>query len=307
MMNEHLYSIVVPVFNSGKTLVELNSRIHTVMKQHNFNFEIIYVDDGSFDDSWSILEKLKSECPDSLKAIRLARNFGQHNATFCGLDHASGDIIITIDDDLQVPPEEIPKLIGSYHENDADLVYGCFQKKQHSLIRNIGSRLLKKAGAFFNDAPGEGSSFRLFTKDLSVKILSHSQNFVFIDELLLWYTANICFVNVKHNRRKEGKSGYTTIRLLRLLANLIFHYSALPLKIMTYGGLISSVILFFTGLYFFIRWLFFDVPVGNTSIIIAVLFSASVIIFCIGVVGEYINRLYMIHNKKPPYSIRKIL
>jgi len=306
-MSNPQYSVIVPVFNSEKTLEELNLRIHKVLEENNFQFEIIYIEDGSSDSSWSILKKIKLANPGTTKAIKLAKNFGQHNATFCGLEHASGDILITIDDDLQIQPEEIVKLIESKNQNEADLVYGFYKNKQHSIIRNLGSRLLKRSSKFFNNSPGEGSSFRLFTKDISEKILSHSQNFVFIDELLLWYTDNINFVKVEHLKRKELKSGYTSTKLFKLTINLIIYYSALPLKIMTYGGFLSSAICFLIGVYYIVKKVFFKVPAGYTSIIVTILFSTSIIIFSLGIIGEYLNRIYMVQNKKPPYSIKKII
>jgi len=306
-MNTPKYSVIVPVYNSAKMLEELTTRIHHTLKGLNSGYEIILVDDGSADDSWNVMCRIKSADPEFLKIIRLTKNFGQHNATFCGLEHASGELLITIDDDLQTPPEEITKLIASYHNTDADLVYGFYQKKHHSFFRNIGSTLLKKSGKFFNDNPGKGSSFRLFIMDLSKKILSHVKNFVFIDELLLWYTDQIDFVQVEHHKRQEGTSGYNAFKLFKLTANLILYYSALPLRIMTYGGLISSALTFILGIYYLIRKFFYNVPAGYSSIIVTILFSTSIIVFSIGIIGEYINRIHMLQNRKPPYSIRKIL
>lgn len=303
------YSVIVPVYNSELTLNELFVGINNVFHQLNLTFEIIFVEDGSKDKSWIVLTELKSIEPEKVRAIKLSKNFGQHNATFCGLEHAKGNVIITIDDDLQVMPEEIRKLISTYSEKKPDLVYGYFSKKKHSLFRNIGSRLLKSSGKFFNESPGEGSSFRLFSKELAEKILAHSQNFVFIDELLLWYTDDISFVKVEHHKRKNNQSGYTNMKLFKLTANLIIYYSALPLKIMIWGGFIFSVITFLIGLRVIIRKMFFHhlPPEGYTSIIVTVLFSTSIIIFSLGIIGEYLNRIYMVQNKKPPYSIKKIL
>ena len=188
------------------------------------------------------------------------------------------------------------------------MVYGYYKKKKHSLFRNAGSSILKKTGKFLKKSRGEGSSFRLFTKELAQKILDHSQNFVFVDELLLWYTDDISFCEVEHMRRKEGKSGYSNVKLIKLAFNLMIYYSAVPLKIMTWGGLTSSIITFITGLYFLLRKLIFHhIPVGYTSLIVTILFSTSLIIFSLGIIGEYIYRMYMIQNKKPPYTIKQVL
>ena len=308
-MQEVDYSVIVPVYNSELTLRELFEDINRVFYQLNLRHEIIFVEDGSRDNSWKVLTEIKNSDPEKVRAIKFSKNFGQHNATFCGLEHARGICIITIDDDLQVKPDEIRKLITAYSEKSSDLVYGYFSNKKHSLLRNIGSKLLKSSGKFFNDSPGEGSSFRLFSKELSDKIITHSQNFVFIDELLLWYTDDIAFVKVDHHRRKNNQSGYSNMKLFKLTANLIIYYSALPLKIMIWGGFTFSVITFLIGLRFIIRKIFFHhpPPEGYTSIIVTVLFSTSIIIFSLGIIGEYLNRIYMVQNKKPPYSIKKIL
>ena len=128
-----------------------------------------------------------------------------------------------------------------------------------------------------------------------------------VDELLLWYTNNINFKQVEHHKRKEKKSGYSFTKLFKLAVNITIYYTAVPLKIMIYGGFISSLISFFFGIYFIARKIIFNVPLGYTSIIVAILFSTSIILFSLGIIGEYLSRIYMVQNKKPPYSIKKIL
>jgi polyisoprenyl-phosphate glycosyltransferase len=307
-MSEPAYSVVVPVFNSETSLKDLNDRIHAVFQELNASFEIIFVEDGSKDNSWKVLTEIKTLSPETITAIKLAKNFGQHNATFCGLNYAKGKIIITIDDDLQILPEEIKKIIECHMATDSDLVYGSFSNKKHSLFRNIGSKLVKRSAKFFNDYPGEGSSFRLFSIELAQKILSHSQNFVFIDELLLWYTDNISFIKVEHHQSRNKHSGYTKTKLFQLTANLIIYYSILPLRIMTWGGFIFSVLSFLVGVFYLVKKIVFHhASPGYTSIIVAILFSTSIIIFSLGIIGEYLNRIYMVQNKKPPYSIKKVI
>lgn len=302
------FSVIIPVYNSEKTLEELFKRIINIFSYLDKSFEVVFVDDGSNDDSWNILKDIKVKNQETVKAIKLSKNFGQHNAIFCGLGFAEGNYIITIDDDLQTPPEEIPKLINAMSSENSDMVYGYYKNKKHSIFRNAGSSMLKKTGKLLKKSHGEGSSFRLFTKELSEKILTHSQNFVFIDELLLWYTDDISFCAVEHMKRKEGKSGYSNIKLINLALNLMIYYSAIPLKIMTWGGLLSSIISFLIGVYFLLRkMIFHHVPIGYTSLIVAILFSTSLIIFSLGIIGEYIYRLYMLQNKKPSFSIKKVI
>ncbi len=301
------FTVIVPVYNSELTLSELYDRTAKVFATSGNSFEMIFVDDFSQDKSWEVLVLLKQQHPDNIIAIKLAKNFGQHNAIFCGFEHAKGELIITIDDDLQIPPEEITKLIQVYHEKDADLVYGYFGKKKHSAIRNLGSFFIKKSSRFLLNSPGEGSSFRLITAELAANILKHQQHFMYIDELLLWYTSNIAFTEVEHQKRTVHRSGYSTWKLFQLSANIVIYYTAVPLKIMTYGGFILSVLSFILGIRFIISKMVHDVPLGYTSLIVAILFSTSIIMLCLGLIGEYLSRIYQVQNKKPPYSIKKIL
>jgi glycosyltransferase involved in cell wall biosynthesis len=226
---------------------------------------------------------------------------------FCGFEHSRGNLLITIDDDMQIPPEEIPKLLRKYVETDADLVYGYYGKKRHSLFRNFGSYFIKKSSRLLLQSPGEGSSFRLLTRVLVNNILKHNQEFMYIDELLLWYTANISFVQVAHERRQISNSGYSTWKLMKMSFNIVIYYTAVPLKIMSYGGFILSILSFILAIRFIIKKLIYDVPLGYTSLIVAILFSTSIIMLCLGIIGEYLTRIYKVQNKKPPYSIKKIL
>jgi polyisoprenyl-phosphate glycosyltransferase len=300
------FSVIVPVFNSEASLEELFSRITAVMNDTGKAYELIFVDDGSQDRSWEILKKIKSENPDIFTAIRLAKNFGQHNATFCGFNFAKGNQIITLDDDLQCPPEEIPKLIKVMEDTDAELVYGIFRKKRHSFFRNLGSRYFKKFSRLLG-SQNEGSSFRLISKNIIQKIIVHHQNFVFIDEILHWYTDYIGLAVVEHHKRKFRKSGYSQFKIWGLFANILFYYTTAPLKLMVYGGLISSVFFFILSIFFVLKKILLNVPLGYTSLIVAILFSTSLILLSLGVIGEYLSRIYMVQNKKPLYSVKKVL
>lgn len=304
-MPEIDYSIVVPVFNSEATLEELHQRIRKVFVELGAGFEVIYVDDGSTDASWQVLERIKASDPDHVTAVKLAKNFGQHNATFCGFSFMKGKYLITLDDDLQNPPEEIRKLIEARDDFDADLVYGVYQDKKHSRMRNLGSKYFTKTSNFFG-RKGQGSAFRLLSAELVNKVLVHHQNFIFIEEVLHWYTDDIGYVVVEHHPRKVKKSGYTPRKIISLLANILIYYTAIPLKIMVYGGLTSSAIFFVMSVIFAFKKIFFNVPLGYTSLIVAILFSTSIILFCLGIIGEYLSRIYLVQNKKPPYSIKKV-
>ncbi len=302
------YSVIVPVYNSEESLHELFLRTKATFDETGKSFEIIFVEDSGYDNSWEEIIKLKDKYPETITAIQLAKNFGQHNAIFCGLNYVQGKFVITLDDDLQIPPEEIKKLISQYEKSKADLVYGDLIKKQHSYIRNKGSEILKNSSKRIDDqAPGKGSSFKLFTRNLAESILTHRQNFIYIDEVLLWYTKHIDFVAVRHEPRKYQKSNYTFSKLLRLFFNISIYYTKAPLRMITYGGIILSLITFFIGLYFIYRKIIFNVPLGFTAIIVTVLFSTSIILFSLGVIGEYLNRMFMVQHKKPAYSIKSLM
>ncbi len=298
------YSVIIPVYNSSSTIVGLTSRLANFFNTRNESFELILVDDGSSDNSWKTIEEVKKKCSFNLRGIKLNKNYGQHNATLCGITHSSGNLIITIDDDLQFPPEEIAKLIDCYTQTQADIIYGIPNVKQHSAIRNVGTTYIKLT----SDQPKGGSSFRLIKKSICDEITkNHHGNFLFLDTIFTWYTNNIETIAVNHEIRKSGKSGYSYKKLIYLYFDILINYSALPLRIMTYGGLISSLITFIFGLRFIYKKLIHNVPLGYTSLIVSILFSTSLILLCLGIIGQYLYKLYQIQNKKPTYSIQKVL
>jgi len=301
------YSIVVPVYNSCESLEELFQRIEQTMNGLEKSFEVLFVDDDSTDGSWNKLEFIQKTNPDNVTVIRLARNFGQHNATICGIAQASGAYIITLDDDLQNPPEEIAKLVSTMENSDTDLVYGIYGKKQHSLVRNLGSAALKASSRRISRTKGYGSSFRLMKSSLGKCLLNHQLNFIYIDELFNWYTNHIEFVLVDHQKRPYQKSTYTSHSLFSLFSNLVIYYTAIPLRIMVYSGFIFAFLSFIIGIMYIYRKIVHDVPLGFTALIVAISFSTSIILLSLGIIGEYLSRIYSVQNRKPPYSIKTIL
>ncbi|MCX6250113.1 MAG: glycosyltransferase family 2 protein [Bacteroidetes bacterium] len=301
------YSIVVPVYNSCESLEELFHRIEHTMNGLEKSFEVIFVDDDSTDASWSKLKSIQKANPDNVTAIRLARNFGQHNATICGIAQASGTYIITLDDDLQNPPEEIAKLVSAMENSDADLVYGIYGRKQHSMVRNLSSAALKVSSRHLLQTKGKGSSFRLMKSSIGKCLLNHQLNFIFIDELFNWYTNHIEFVIVEHHKRPYQKSTYSSHLLFSMFSNLVIYYTAIPLKMMVYSGFISAFLSFIIGMVFIYHKLVHNVPLGFTALIVAILFSTSIILLSLGIIGEYLSRIYSVQNRKPPYSIKTLL
>jgi polyisoprenyl-phosphate glycosyltransferase len=307
MSNTLKITIVVPVYNSQNTLAELTQRIANTLQQYSYN--IILVDDGSKDDSWKKLEEIKSVHGSKITAIKLARNFGQHNSLMCGFSYAKGDVVITLDDDLQHPPEEIIKLVQKYEETNADVVYGEYKSVNQDVVKSVGSYFFRKGSAVVADTSGRGSSFRLIKIDIIEKMVdNHRHNFYFIDEILQWYTAHMEYTTVEHHARKEGTPKYSKIKLVGMALNVLINYSSLPLKLMTYGGIIGSIIAFFMAGYFIIKRVFYHIEVpGFTAIIVAILFTASIMLLCFGIVGQYLYRIMQFQNRKPPFQVKKIM
>ncbi len=308
MSNELKITIVVPVYNSQGMLGELIQRIDQSMTGQNYH--IILVDDGSKDESWKKLEELKLIWANKITVIKLARNFGQHNAIICGFSYAKGDVVVTMDDDLQHPPEEIPKLIQKYVETKADVVYGEYSSMGQDVIKSAGSYVFRKSSKILSkDATGRGSSFRLLKTDIVEKLVeNHKHNFYFIDEIIQWYTADIVFTSVAHHKRKEGRTGYTKGKLIGMGFNIMVNYTQVPLKAMTYGGIVGSIITFILGGYFIIKKVFYHTDVqGFTALIVAILFTASIMLLCFGIVGQYLFRIMQFQNRKPPFRVNKIM
>lgn len=301
------YSVVVPVYRSEKTLAPLFDRIQAVFAALGKTFEVIFVEDCGGDGSWEVIKTLKQQHPEHVVAIKLARNFGQHSATLCGFHHVRGRFVITIDDDLQIPPEEIPKLIEEQERSHAELVYGYFAEKQHGFMQNLGSRIIQKAFEITFGATGKGSSFRLIVASLMRKVRAHRQSFVFIDGLLYWYTQYVSRTLVRHEPRVHGRSGYTLFTLIRLATHMFFNFTALPLRWIVYLGILTSTVSFVLGVIFFVRALIYSVPVGWSSLAVTIFFVGGVILLVLGIIGEYVSRIFSLHNDRPQFSIKELL
>lgn len=300
-------SVVIPVFNSAPLVRQLYDRLVATLKGEKLDYQLIYVEDRGTDESWKELKALKKLDPERIILIRLTRNYGQNNASFCGIVHATGKVVVTIDDDLESPPEEIPKLLKAYQDNDYDIVYGMYPKRKHNIFRRMGSSLIKFIFKRFVYGMEIGSSFRLMSEGLADAIRTHTYQLMLIDQVIPWHTADIGFVEVNHNLRTEGQSNYNLWSLLILAWKLIIHYTALPLRVITYIGLLASIGSFGLGIYYFYQKLFFDAQPGFSATIVAILFSAGIILFSLGIVGEYISRLYVNRSNRPLFAIKEKL
>ncbi len=301
-------SVVIPVFESKSSLRPLVTRLLDVLESTGLTHEIIFVEDGGNDHSWHILGELQERHPDRITAIQLMRNYGQHNALMCGFHNARGEIIVTLDDDLQNPPEEVPKLLDALLSGDFDLVYGRYVSKKHSLWRNAGSSLVNAFYRTVFGSPIHVSSFRAVRRQLLISILSYDLNFTFVDGLLAWNTQRIGQVEVEHLSRPSGRSGYDLKKLVLLALNLFTNFSLLPLQIVSGCGVVVSAFGFLLAFYYLAQALLSNIAVpGYASIIMAVLIIGGTQLLALGIMGEYLGRLHLNVNRKPQYRVRKSL
>jgi undecaprenyl-phosphate 4-deoxy-4-formamido-L-arabinose transferase len=301
-------SVVVPVYGSQTTLRPLVERLVAVLDGTGKSYELIFVNDDSPDQAWQELEALHAAHPDRITAIQLTRNFGQHNAIMCGFHEARGRFVVTMDDDLQHPPEEIPKLLDEIERTGLDVVYGRYDKKKHRAWRNLGSLLLNLAYRKVFKISGEFTAFRIVRREIVEAALGYGLNFTFIDGLLAWNTRRIGGIVVEHRERQQGRSGYDLRKLVLLSINLLTNFSILPLQVSTLLGLFSALVGFGIGAVYLWYALIHGIAVpGYASTITAVLFLGGVQLFAIGIIGEYVGRLHLNVNRKPQFRVRKRL
>lgn len=300
------YSIVIPVYNSEKSLIELTDRIANVFDlMVGETFEIIFVDDNSSNPrTWPTLLDLGKR--NFVQAARLTRNFGQQPATLCGMQIAKGDFVITMDDDAQHAPEDIPKLL---EEKSHDVVIGELREKKHNIFKKITSELKGKFDEAILGKPKglKLSSFRLFNRGTVDGILQLMHTpFPFIPAMMFYVTRDVVGVPVSHHHRQEGKSGYSLGKMIRLFKNLLINNSSLLLRFIGNMGLGISVVSLLSAIYFVYRKFFFDVQaVGWTSIFVALLFIGGMVLFSLGVIGEYLIRILNTVEKRPIFLVRE--
>lgn len=301
-----LLSVVVPVFNGAETIQRLVDEIKRELS--DIHLEMVLVNDGSRDHSRSIGEALARAHPEVL-FVNLRRNFGEHNAVMCGLAHCSGAYAAIVDDDLQNPPSEIRALLTRAVEGRHDVVYSSYAEKKHSFFRNLGSAFNGWAASYLIEKP-RGlylSSFKVINRQVIDEILKYRGPFPYIDGLIFRVTSNYSSVPVAHRERDTGRSQYSFRRLVRLYLNMFLNFSVLPLRIFTiFGfGVLFAALLFavaviiekFTG---------GALPSGYTSLLIIVMMLCGVQIIFMGLIGEYLGKLYLDRNGKPQWVLESI-
>ncbi len=285
-------SVVIPVFKSADFLAQTVARTVEFFEGQALSYELILVNDGSPDRSWDVIREL-SEANPNIIGVDLLKNYGQHSAIFCGFSHASGDYIVTMDDDLQNPPGEIIHLLAEI-EKGHDLVFGRFREKKHGFVRRLGTVLINWINEKVFDKPRDIvlSNFRIARKSVIDRVLEFKTPFPYIPGLLLLCSSRISNVLVEHQSRIEGKSNYNIKRILALMGRLLFNYSAFPLKFICGIGFVASLISFLIGVFFLLKWFLTGVSVkGWTTLVVLTSFFFALVIMTLGVVGEYLVRL----------------
>ncbi len=300
------YSVVIPCYNSERTIENLVNKLNDVMADIDSDYEIILINDGSKDGTWNVIQELARK-NDKIIGLNLMKNYGQHNALLCGIREGKYDVAITIDDDLQHPPEEIPKLLKSLGE-DVDVVYGSAEEQVHGLFRNISSKLVKLTLAIImgTKIATKVSAFRVFRTKLREAFENYNSPNVSIDVLLSWGTNKFNFVEVKHSERKEGRSNYSFLKLATHAFDMITGFSIVPIRIAIITGLFFTFFGFLIMAYVLGRYIIVGGSIPGFPFLasIVTIFSGAQL-FSLGVIGEYIARIHFRSMKKPAYAVRE--
>jgi glycosyltransferase involved in cell wall biosynthesis len=300
-------SIVIPVYRGADTIGPLVGSLIDSLRPH-FPFEIILVNDCSPDDSERICIELFEKYKPIIKFYSLAKNVGEHNAVMAGLNNATGEWIVIMDDDLQNPVSEVVKLLFFATANIYDVVYTYYPKKMHSVLRNIGSRFNDKIANIMLKKPKDLylSTFNAINRFLVNEIIEYTLPFPYVDGLILRTTSNIGKLQVQHNKRTQGKSGYTFRKLVSVWLTSFTNFSIIPLRISTIIGFAFAAVSFIIGIEIVIeRMMNPSLPTGYALLVLLITIFAGTQLIAIGMVGEYVGRMFLCQNKKPQYSIRR--
>lgn len=285
-------SVVIPVYQSAGFLAHTVVTTFEALEDEVDTLELVLVDDNSSDNVWEVILQLAAN-DQRIKGIRLARNHGQHSAIFIGLKHATGELIATIDDDLQNPPSEIPKLLSAIKEGH-DLAVGSFIAKSHSNYRNLGSKLIHRAVSkiFNSDRNFSHTNFRVMTREVADRISEFQGKFPYINGLAFSCALSPVNVKVRHDKRKEGHSNYTLKGLLKLSARILLGFSTIPIKLISYLGIFLSLCCFLIGLYALVNsFLNSGVLVGWSSIMVVISISNGLIFLALILITNLVFRI----------------
>lgn len=298
-------SIVVPVYRGAQTVTELVERLSEELRP-SFDFEIVLVEDCSPDNSGDVMRALAAQHP-WVVCVHLSRNFGEHNAVLCGLHYARGDFVVIMDDDLQNPPSEVRRLVDELVAG-YDVVYSRYDRKQHHWFRNLGSKLNDRVANVMLGKPRDLylSSFKALSRFVVDELVKFDGPFPYIDGLILRTTRNIQVVTVEHRAREVGTSGYTLTKLVKLWVNMFTSFSILPLRFATLMGLcVAGVGVILSAVFAVERLRHPELPLGWASLMVSFLLVSGVQLFALGMLGEYLGRLFLKVGGEPQFVVRE--
>jgi undecaprenyl-phosphate 4-deoxy-4-formamido-L-arabinose transferase len=308
-MDRKLISFVIPCYRSENTLeaviVEIND---TMGKLGKYDYEIVLVNDGSPDNTWgTICSLVKKDTEKRITGINFAKNFGQHAALMAGLRNSKGDYIVCLDDDGQTPASEVNKLLDAL-EAGADAVYARYSHKKHNIFRNFGTMMNEWMASVMLGKPRDlyVSSYFAVRRFVVDEMVKYESSYPYIIGLVLRTTRNIVNVDINHRKREVGASGYTFAKLMALWINGFTAFSIKPLRIATFTGSMFAFLGFIYGIYTVIKkFVNPNVPVGFSALMSAIIFIGGMMMLMLGMIGEYVGRLYISQNKNPQYVIRE--
>lgn len=299
-------SVVIPVYNGALSLEALTCQLADILPTLADQYEIIFVEDDSRDDSWVVIGKLVRQYA-WVRGFRHMRNFGQHNALLYGIRSARYEVIVTMDDDLQHPPQEIPKLLDKLAQG-YDVVYGTPQREQHGFLRDLASQVTKLAlkSAMGVDVARNVSAFRVFRTQLREAFADYKSPFVSIDVLLTWGTTRFAAIPVRHEPRRLGQSNYTLRKLIVHALNMMTGFSVLPLQIASLLGFCFTAFGFLVLVYVVGRALVENkAPAGFPFLASIIAIFAGAQLFTLGIIGEYLARIYVRTMGRPASVVRE--
>ncbi|MBZ0295370.1 MAG: glycosyltransferase family 2 protein [Anaerolineae bacterium] len=299
-------SVVIPCYNSEGSLEPLLHQLAAVLPSLFEHYEVLLVNDASRDRSWEVICQL-AETYDWVRGIQLMRNYGQHNALLCGIRSARYDIIVTMDDDLQHPPQEIAPLLEKLNEG-YDVVYGTPEHEQHGYLRDMASQITKLVlqNAMGAETARRVSAFRLFRTQVRQAFATYQGPFVSIDVLLTWGTTRFAAIPVRHEPRTIGVSNYTFRKLVTHALNMMTGFSVLPLQLASLTGLAMAIFSIIVLIYVVGRYLLEGTPVEGFPFLASIIgiFSGAQLL-ALGIIGEYLARMHFRMMDKPSYVVRE--
>ena len=305
-----LVSICIPCYKSAKTLpIVVESVKQEFAKRPEYDYQFVLVNDGSPDNTFEVIRKL-CEQDEKIIGVDHSRNYGQSAAKLTAIRYAAGDVIVFMDDDGQHSADGVFKLINKMQEGDYDVVYAYFPDKKHSGFRKFASNLHNKIGEAMNNKPKgiHRSSFSAWSRTVADAVKTYKSPFISIGSFLMQITTKYAEVEIEHKERLAGKSGYTLKKLFKMWFNIFFSFSMIPLRITTYLGVLFSVAGFIWGIVLIIIKLVRPyVTAGYTSTIVLVLFIGGLLMLFLGIIGEYIGRIYMTVSNLPQSNVRNVV